>query len=123
MSRYVHFTSRLTGWNAIKSRCEQLGLAMTDAQVKQCTVKIKALGDVRKLAMEDTDGIINAFYKNLSSQVEQPLLEGLTEKEEKEFVKKEQELASVPEKRKIDEVADAEAKVPMNKKKSTQTVS
>jgi len=25
MSRYVHFTSRLTGWNAIKSRCDQLG--------------------------------------------------------------------------------------------------
>ena len=26
MSRYVHFASRLTGWNAIKSRAEQLGL-------------------------------------------------------------------------------------------------
>ena len=34
MSRYVHFTSRLTGWNAIKSRVEQLGLKMTDDQVK-----------------------------------------------------------------------------------------
>ncbi|KAG9808943.1 homocitrate synthase, partial [Aureobasidium melanogenum] len=37
MKRYVHFASRLTGWNAIKSRVEQLGLAMTDAQVKLCT--------------------------------------------------------------------------------------
>ncbi|KAG9617563.1 homocitrate synthase, partial [Aureobasidium melanogenum] len=43
MKRYVHFASRLTGWNAIKSRVEQLGLAMTDAQVKLCTAKIKAL--------------------------------------------------------------------------------
>jgi len=34
MSRYVHFASRLTGWNAIKSRVEQLELKMTDEQVK-----------------------------------------------------------------------------------------
>jgi homocitrate synthase len=34
MVRYVHFASRLTGWNAIKSRVEQLGLTMTDDQVK-----------------------------------------------------------------------------------------
>ena len=34
MSRYVHFASRLTGWNAIKSRVEQLGLKMNDEQVK-----------------------------------------------------------------------------------------
>lgn len=34
MSRYVHFASRLTGWNAIKNRVEQLGLVMTDEQVK-----------------------------------------------------------------------------------------
>jgi homocitrate synthase len=35
MSRYVHFASRLTGWNAIKSRVEQLGLTMTDDQIKE----------------------------------------------------------------------------------------
>ena len=34
MTRYVHFASRLTGWNAIKSRVEQLGLHMTDEQIK-----------------------------------------------------------------------------------------
>lgn len=34
LGRYVHFAHRLTGWNAIKSRVEQLGLHMTDAQVK-----------------------------------------------------------------------------------------
>lgn len=38
MSRYVHFASRLTGWNAIKSRVEQLGLSMTDDQVKEVCV-------------------------------------------------------------------------------------
>ena len=32
MSRYVHFASRLTGWNAIKSRVEQLGLSMRSVE-------------------------------------------------------------------------------------------
>ena len=41
MTRYVHFASRLTGWNAIKSRVNQLGLDMTDSQIKSCTVRIK----------------------------------------------------------------------------------
>lgn len=45
MKRYVHFASRLTGWNAIKSRAEQLNIKMTDAQYKECTAKIKALAD------------------------------------------------------------------------------
>ncbi|KAL9104403.1 MAG: hypothetical protein Q9163_000661 [Psora crenata] len=68
MSRYVHFASRLTGWNAIKSRVSQLGLEMTDSQIKQCTTRIKAMADVRHLAIEDTDAIINAFYENLYAE-------------------------------------------------------
>jgi homocitrate synthase len=36
MKRYVHFASRLTGWNAIKSRAQQLNIEMTDAQYKEC---------------------------------------------------------------------------------------
>lgn len=35
MSRYVHFASRITGWNAIKTRVEQLGLKMTDDEIKE----------------------------------------------------------------------------------------
>ena len=35
MNRNVHFGSSLTGWNAIKSRVAQLGLTMTDDQVKE----------------------------------------------------------------------------------------
>lgn len=41
MVRYVHFASRLTGWNAIKSRVEQLGLTMTDEQVKSVYVILR----------------------------------------------------------------------------------
>ncbi|KAI4201938.1 MAG: hypothetical protein LQ346_002051 [Caloplaca aetnensis] len=107
MQRYVHFASRLTGWNAIKSRCDQLGLTMTDAQIKQCTAKIKAMADVRKLAIEDTDVIINQFYQNLSSETEKPLLDDLTAEEKKAFEEKEMELNGEPEMQKLDTLADA----------------
>lgn len=70
MTRYVHFASRLTGWNAIKSRAEQLGITMTDDQVKQCTIKIKALADIRSIAVDDADSII----RNVSASTAQPLL-------------------------------------------------
>lgn len=43
LNRYVSFASRLTGWNAIKSRVEQLGLTMTDDQVKELYVFYKLL--------------------------------------------------------------------------------
>ncbi|KAI9740080.1 MAG: Saccharopine dehydrogenase [Claussenomyces sp. TS43310] len=65
INRYVHFASRLTGWNAIKSRVEQLGLSMDDDQVKVLTAKIKAMADVRPLAIDDTDSIIRTFHLEL----------------------------------------------------------
>lgn len=117
MTRYVHFASRLTGWNAIKSRCEQLGLAMSDAQYKECTAKIKAMADVRKLAIDDTDSIIRAFHNNLIAGEAKPLLEGMTAEEQELFEQKEQELQAEPEKRKLDAVADAQT-APVKKQKN-----
>merc|ERR1712072_1263108 len=54
LSRYVSINSRITGWNAVRSRADQLGLAMTDDQVKQVTAKIKQMADIRPLAIDDT---------------------------------------------------------------------
>ncbi|KAJ0366526.1 hypothetical protein COL154_003758 [Colletotrichum chrysophilum] len=105
MSRYVHFASRLTGWNAIKSRVEQLGLTMTDAQVKVVTQKIKALADVRPIAIDDADSIIRTFHLNLNSDEEKPLLPNLTAEEQAKFEQAERELAGEPEKRALDEAA------------------
>ncbi|KAK4216175.1 putative homocitrate synthase mitochondrial precursor [Rhypophila sp. PSN 637] len=68
LNRYVHFASRLTGWNAIKSRVEQLGLSMTDAQVKEVTAKIKQMADIRPLAIDDTDSIIRSFHLELQQK-------------------------------------------------------
>lgn len=122
MSRYVHFASRLTGWNAIKSRAEQLSLTMTDAQIKAVTLKIKALADVRPLAIDDADSIIRNFHFNLHAEKEKPLIE-LSGEEKKLFLKKEQELSKEGEKREIDQTADAEADQPATKKSRVATAS
>jgi homocitrate synthase len=106
MSRYVHFASRLTGWNAIKSRATQLNIEMTDAQYKECTAKIKALADIRPIAIDDADSIIRAFHGSLKTGREIDLLPNMTEEEKALFAKKEKEIV-IPEKRQLDEAADA----------------
>ncbi|KAK0619410.1 HMGL-like-domain-containing protein [Immersiella caudata] len=68
LTRYVHFASRLTGWNAVKTRVGQLGLSMTDDQVKVVTQKIKALADVRPIAIDDADSIIRTFHLSLGGE-------------------------------------------------------
>ncbi|KAL2162295.1 hypothetical protein VTH06DRAFT_7208 [Thermothelomyces fergusii] len=72
LTRYVHFASRLTGWNAVKTRAGQLGLNMTDDQIKEVTAKIKALADVRPIAIDDADSIIRSFHLTLQQQSTQP---------------------------------------------------
>jgi len=72
LTRYVHFASRLTGWNAVKTRVKQLGLSMTDDQVKECTAKIKALADIRPIAIDDADSIIRSFHISLQPQPHRP---------------------------------------------------
>jgi homocitrate synthase len=92
LSRYVHFASRLTGWNAIKSRAAQLNIEMTDAQYKACTAKIKAMADVRPLAVDDADSIIRSFHHNLQHGDDKPLLPQLSPDEQRAFEKKAQEV-------------------------------
>ncbi|KAF1993236.1 homocitrate synthase [Amniculicola lignicola CBS 123094] len=123
LQRYVHFASRLTGWNAIKSRAEQLGLQMTDAQHKECTAKVKALADIKKINLDDTDAVIRAYHHNLHNEEEKPLLDGLTAEERTKFAKLEAQIGSEKEKRQLEETADAEAEVPVAKKTRTTTVS
>ncbi|OGE51498.1 hypothetical protein PENARI_c013G10380 [Penicillium arizonense] len=91
MTRYVHFASRLTGWNAIKSRAQQLKLEMTDANYKECTAKIKALADIRPIAVDDADSIIRAYHRNLKSGENKPLLD-LSPEEQEVFAAKVKEL-------------------------------
>lgn len=68
LTRYVSINSRITGWNAVKSRVEQLGLKMTDEQVKEVTAKIKQMADIRPLAIDDTDSIIRSYHLDVVQQ-------------------------------------------------------
>jgi len=68
MTRYVSVVSRLTGWNAIKSRVEQLDLLLTDDQCKEVTQKVKKLADVRQLNIDDVDGLIRQYHARVKEQ-------------------------------------------------------
>jgi len=109
MTRYVDFASRLTGWNAIKSRADQLNLKMTDAQYKECTAKVKALADIRKVTLDDTDAIISAYHHNLYNDDTKPLIDNLTTEEKEKLAQAEKKLNGVKEKRQLDAQAEAEA--------------
>ncbi len=61
LTRYISMAHRLTGWNAIKSRAEQLGLSLSDQQLKKVTAHIKALADEKNLALDDVDAILHRW--------------------------------------------------------------
>lgn len=58
LTRYISIAHRLTGWNAVKARADQLGLELTDAKVKKLTQHIKALADERALTLDDVDNLL-----------------------------------------------------------------
>lgn len=58
LSRYIHVASRLTGWNAIKNRAEQLNLALTDVELKAITQEIKAMSDSHSMTLDDVDTML-----------------------------------------------------------------
>ncbi len=58
LTRYIHVAHRLTGWNAVKNRAEQLGLALDDARLKYLTGQIKALADTGQLTLDDVDTLL-----------------------------------------------------------------
>jgi homocitrate synthase len=65
MTRYISIAHRLTGWNAIKNRAEQLGLALDDARIKAITEHIKALADEKTLSLDDVDALLRRWASNV----------------------------------------------------------
>ncbi len=61
MSRYIDIGSKLTGWNAIKNRADQLKLNMSDEEIKAITFKIKKLADIKHQTLDDIDGLLREF--------------------------------------------------------------
>jgi homocitrate synthase len=73
MTRYVSIGHRLTGWNAVKNRVEQLGLQLTDAEVKQLTAQIKTLADIKPLGVEEVDTLLRNFHDKINGTPKEAL--------------------------------------------------
>lgn len=61
LTRYISIAHKLTGWNAIKDRAEQLGLELSDAQIKLVTQEVKALADIKQIDLEDVDELLKRW--------------------------------------------------------------
>jgi len=58
VERKIQLAHRLTGWNAMAHRAKQLGLDISDDQIKAATVKIKNLADHTTIKMDQVDAIL-----------------------------------------------------------------
>lgn len=63
VKRFVHIAHRLTGWNAVKNRVEQLGLNLTDDEIKDATAKIKTLADIKAQSLDDVDALLRQYHE------------------------------------------------------------
>lgn len=70
MTRYVFIGHRLTGWNAVKNRVQQLGLELTDDQVKAVTARIKELADIKPQSVETVDILLREFHASVAKKAE-----------------------------------------------------
>lgn len=68
LTRYISIAHKLTGWNAIKDRAEQLGLPLSDAQIKLVTQEVKALADIKPLDLNDVDELLYRWAGEADSE-------------------------------------------------------
>ncbi len=64
LTRYIHVAHRLTGWNAIKDRAQQLNIQLDDRQIKKLTNDIKAAADSGRLTLDDVDTLLYEAANN-----------------------------------------------------------
>lgn len=72
LSRYIHIASRLTGWNAIRYRADQLGLDLDDDEIREITEQIKSIADHQELTLDEVDRLLS---RHQSVEDEQPAAE------------------------------------------------
>ena len=68
VARSIPVAHRLTGWNAVRFRAQQLGLALSDHEIKAVTKRIKDMSDQYQLTMEDVDGMLFSMQKQLQGR-------------------------------------------------------
>ena len=60
LTRYISIAHRLTGWNAIRRRAEQLGLELEEDELKAITARVKEMADDSALTLDDVDALLTA---------------------------------------------------------------
>jgi homocitrate synthase len=70
MTRYISIAHKLTGWNAIKDRAQQLGLSLSDAQLKDITQHIKEISDHKRLTLDDVDLLLYRWAKGAPPSID-----------------------------------------------------
>jgi homocitrate synthase len=58
--RTIAIAHKLTGWNAVRSRAEALGLSLDTAQIRAVTRQVKALADRQAVDIDDVDALLAA---------------------------------------------------------------
>jgi len=74
LKRYMRIAHRLTGWNAIKRRAEQLGLEIEEEKLKEITARIKEMADGMEITLDDVDALLDAASKKAPQRAQK--LEG-----------------------------------------------
>ncbi len=68
LTRYISIAHKLTGWNAVKDRAEQLGLALSDQQIKEVTAHIKAMADQKPIDLNDVDELLYRWADGMPNE-------------------------------------------------------
>jgi len=71
LTRYISIAHKLTGWNAVKDRADQLGLLLTDEQIKKVTMHVKALADQKRIDLNDVDELLHRWADGAEIAIEQ----------------------------------------------------
>ena len=58
LERTMNIAHRLTGYNAVGKRAEQLGLTFGNAELREITRRIKAMADAGPLSMDQLDTVL-----------------------------------------------------------------
>ena len=64
MTRYISIAHRLTGWNAVKARADQLNLHIPDDELRAATQHIKRLADEKPLGLDDVDTVLRDWISD-----------------------------------------------------------
>lgn len=65
LTRYIHIAHRLTGWNAIRYRADQLGLVLSDNQAKLIAEQVKSLADQHQITLDEVDSMLYSVQESL----------------------------------------------------------